>query len=179
MKAWGCVVFASLFASGACALDAAPPEGQTPGPLVVPHPPDECEGPKGSACPAGKYCAAASPSQCPGLEIAGSCRPTPEACVHIYLPVCGCDGQTYGNDCVAAAAGAAVAYEGPCAPFCGGFAGIQCPGDGTCVDNATDGCDPLQGDVDCASLCQCNVLGLCEEGAHWDPSPEVCACVWD
>jgi hypothetical protein len=103
----------------------------------------------------------------------------PESCVHTYQPTCGCDGQTYGNDCQAAVAGVATAYDGPCAPLCGGFAGVRCPGNGTCVDNATDGCNPLEGDADCASLCQCDVIGLCDEGAHWDGSPEVCDCVWE
>jgi hypothetical protein len=63
------------------------------------------------------------------------------------------------------------------APFCGGFAGIACPGSGTCVDDPNDGCDPERGGADCGGLCECNVRALCVRGLVFDASPEVCACV--
>jgi Kazal-type serine protease inhibitor domain len=181
MKAWNWIALASIAAGNACGANAEPTGSTNPASSVreddLTHHP--CGGTTGLACPSGKFCDRAQANACPGPEIQGTCRPIPEACVHIYLPTCGCDGQTYGNDCQAAASGVAVAYDGPCAPFCGGFAGLPCPGAGTCVDNATDGCDPAQGNFDCASLCRCEVQGLCDEGAHWDSSPEVCGCVWE
>jgi hypothetical protein len=64
-------------------------------------------------------------------------------------------------------------------PFCGGFAGIPCAGAGDCVDDPRDDCDPEQGGADCGGICQCNAVGLCLEGSHWDDSPEVCGCVPD
>jgi hypothetical protein len=64
-------------------------------------------------------------SQCPGITLycskpvgdcvaQGTCSERPSACALIFNSVCGCDGITYGNACLAAQAGVNVAGTGPC-----------------------------------------------------------------
>ena len=45
----------------------------------------------------------------------GTCKPRPEGCDDFYDPVCGCDGEVYGNSCEANAVGVDVDEEGECA----------------------------------------------------------------
>ena len=45
----------------------------------------------------------------------GICKPKPEVCATILLPVCGCDGKSYSNECSAHKEGIAVMSKGECA----------------------------------------------------------------
>mmetsp|Transcript_10716 Transcript_10716/g.23735 ORF Transcript_10716/g.23735 Transcript_10716/m.23735 type:complete len:260 (-) Transcript_10716:353-1132(-) len=66
-------------------------------------------------CTSGEYCAVTE-GQCMLriAEIYGKCLPLPEMCTYNMDPVCGCDNETYSNECSAAAAGVNVASVGEC-----------------------------------------------------------------
>ena len=46
----------------------------------------------------------------------GMCARRPDFCTALYDPVCGCDGRTHSNGCMAANAGVSVASVGECPP---------------------------------------------------------------
>jgi hypothetical protein len=66
-------------------------------------------------CNAGQHCSWKAEDICGAADAPGSCSYKPEMCPQVYAPVCACDGQTYSNSCMAAAAGASVSSQGACA----------------------------------------------------------------
>jgi hypothetical protein len=109
-------------------------------------------------CPPGHYCAKAD-GDCGGE---GRCMERPEVCLAIYDPVCGCDGRTYSNSCVAAAAGVSVAHRGPC------VATNECSSQGDCPESSY--CAKEPGDCGGKGVCRARPQGCPDV---WDP---VCGC---
>jgi hypothetical protein len=67
-----------------------------------------------SICPAGFYCDYTLEAMCGAADATGTCKVVPEVCYSLYAPVCGCDGTTYANDCVANGAGTGILHAGAC-----------------------------------------------------------------
>lgn len=133
------------------------------GPAQRPPRQDPCDT---ARCGAGTHCEA--------VDRAATCAPDEPTnpCAVVLCPV---DTRCEVIDGEATCTGLQPAPGS--SPFCGGIAAIECPGAGSCVDDAGDDCDPDRGGADCGGVCECNALALCVEGFAFDASPEVCACV--
>jgi hypothetical protein len=74
-------------------------------------------------CAADEYCMTDIPTGAGGPRSffvgmcgeVGTCEPLPGPfCPSFFEPACGCDGETYSNDCVAHAAGVNIEFYGDC-----------------------------------------------------------------
>jgi len=117
-----------------------------------------CGGFAGLTCGEGEFCYYEADASCGFADQTGVCKVKPDFCMELYAPVCGCNGQTYSNECFANSAGTSAASQGECAPQTCLDAG------GFCVESPTCPADTVQLEQSCGS-----VGGICCK--PWTPTP--------
>jgi predicted transglutaminase-like cysteine proteinase len=75
--------------------------------------PKQCGGIAGLQCGADQFCQK-KPGTCAVIDMSGTCVGVPKFCPRHVLPVCGCDGKTYNNDCERQQAKVSLAHKGKC-----------------------------------------------------------------
>jgi hypothetical protein len=121
-----------------------------------------CGGIIGAHCPTGQFCDYLA-STCGKSDASGTCTTPSTICPSIYAPVCGCDGETYDNDCTRQSNRVSKASQGACTACPADIAQI---GNWPCTEGLTCqyGSDPRP---------ECHPSATCTGGA-WTVSPSTC-----
>lgn len=94
------VIAAALFVSGGAHAQIVAKSGES------------CGGFTGAVCGKNQWCEP-KVDLC-GISLIGVCVPSGVFCTQVYKPQCGCDGRTYGNECMRRNAKVSKLHDGPC-----------------------------------------------------------------